>query len=86
LGWVGRSGSRGCGVVEAGEEVEECGVDLGGTLLLLACWAWLKTVWKLRWQAIEDGVGDEKSAEVVGRVVEWPAIERVGQAGVGLLR
>jgi hypothetical protein len=30
-----------------GEEVEECGVDLGGTLLLLACWAWLKTAWKL---------------------------------------
>ncbi|MEV0352350.1 hypothetical protein AB0H88_41900 [Nonomuraea sp. NPDC050680] len=47
LGWVGRSGSRGCGVVEAGEEVEECGVDLGATLLLPACWAWLKTVWKL---------------------------------------
>jgi len=46
LGWVGRSGSRGCLVVEAGEEAEECGVDLCGTLLLPACWAWLKTVWK----------------------------------------
>jgi hypothetical protein len=47
LGWVGRSGSRGCGVVEEVEEAEECGVDLGGTLLLFACWAWLKTIWKL---------------------------------------
>ncbi|WP_217242241.1 hypothetical protein [Streptomyces sp. AC555_RSS877] len=44
LGWVGRSGSRGCEVVE---EVEKGGVDLGATLLLPACRAWLKPVWKL---------------------------------------
>jgi hypothetical protein len=29
------------------QEAEERGIDLGGTLLLLACWAWLKTAWKL---------------------------------------
>jgi hypothetical protein len=36
----------------------------------------------MRWQAVHDGVGDEDSPEIVGRVVQGLPVSRVFQSGV----
>lgn len=54
-------------------------VGHGDADVLVAC----DDLGDVRRQPVEDGVGDEDSPEVVGRVVQWSAVVLVDQAGVG---